>query len=88
MGLALDPATEQRIQREMERGPYREPGEVINRALDLLESQENWLLRNRDAIHERLAESMAQVERGGVLSPEEVRSLLAADRKSRDVRTQ
>jgi Arc/MetJ-type ribon-helix-helix transcriptional regulator len=88
MSLALDPATEQRIQREVARGPYREPAELINRALDLLESQENWLLRNRDAIHERLADSMAQAERGEVHSSEEVRSLLAADRKNRATRTQ
>ncbi len=83
MSLALDPATEQRIQREIARGPYREPAELINRALDLLESQENWLLRNKDAINERLEESMAQAERGEVYSPEEARALLARDRQSR-----
>jgi Arc/MetJ-type ribon-helix-helix transcriptional regulator len=80
MSLALDPATEQRIQREIARGAYCEPAELINRALDLLESQENWLARNKDAIHQRLAESMAQAERGELHSPDEVRSLLAQDR--------
>jgi Arc/MetJ-type ribon-helix-helix transcriptional regulator len=88
MGLALDPATEQRIQREIARGPYREPAELINRALDLLESQENWLLRNKDAINERLAESMAQAERGEVYTPEEARALLAQDRRNRSNRAQ
>jgi|GEM_PF-1265220 Arc/MetJ-type ribon-helix-helix transcriptional regulator len=83
MSLALDPATEQRIQREIARGAYREPAELINRALDLLESQENWLLRNKDAIHERLAESMAQAERGELHPPDEVRALLHQDRQSR-----
>ena len=88
MSLALDPATEQRIQREIARGAYREPAELINRALDLLESQENWLLRNKDAIHQRLAESMAQADRGELHSPEEVRALLAQDRQSRASRPQ
>jgi plasmid stabilization system protein ParE/Arc/MetJ-type ribon-helix-helix transcriptional regulator len=88
MSLALDPATEQRIQREIARGPSREPAELINRALDLLESQENWLLRNKDAINERLEESMAQAERGEVYTPEEVRDLLNQDRQSRANRQQ
>ncbi len=88
MGIALDPATEQRIQREVARGPYREPDELINRALDLLESQEIWLLRNKEAIHQRLSESMAQAERGETHSPTEVRSLLDADRKDRALRAQ
>jgi len=50
MNLTLDPPTEQRIQRELARGPYREPSELINHALDLFDAQEDWLLRNRDAI--------------------------------------
>ncbi|MGA2897579.1 MAG: type II toxin-antitoxin system ParD family antitoxin [Acidobacteriaceae bacterium] len=88
MSLALDPATEQRIKREIARGTYREPAELINRALDLLESQENWLARNKDAIHQRLAESMVQSERGQLHTPEEVRALLAQDRQSRASRPQ
>jgi Arc/MetJ-type ribon-helix-helix transcriptional regulator len=83
MSLALDPATEQRIQREIARGPYREPAELINHALDLLRAQEDWLLRNKEAINERLEESLAQAERGEVYTPEEVRTLLDKDRKGR-----
>lgn len=81
--LAVDPVTEQRIQREIARGVYLEPDEVVNRALDLLESQEAWLLRNRDAINERLEESMAQAERGEVYTPEEARALLDSARAAR-----
>ena len=43
-------ATEQRIQRQAELGPFHEPDEVVNRALDLLESQESWIARDRDVI--------------------------------------
>jgi Arc/MetJ-type ribon-helix-helix transcriptional regulator len=75
MPLALDPATEQRIQRELARGPYRESTELINRALDLLESQENWILRNKEAINQRLEESMAQATRGQTYSAEQARAL-------------
>jgi Arc/MetJ-type ribon-helix-helix transcriptional regulator len=85
MSLALDPATEQRIQREIARGPYREPAELINHALDLFRAQEDWLLRNKEAINERLEESLAQAERGEVHTPEEVRRLLDRDRKVRAI---
>jgi len=88
MPLALDPATEQRIQRELARGPYREPAELINRALDLLESQENWLTRNKEAINQRLEESMAQAARGQTYSPEQARALLRQDRQERASRRQ
>ena len=83
MVLKLDPATEQRIQRQAELGPFHEPDEVVNRALDLLESQEGWIARNRDAIRERLEHSWAQAERGEVYMPEEARRLLDEDRRKR-----
>jgi Arc/MetJ-type ribon-helix-helix transcriptional regulator len=37
MAFTLNPATEQRIERELERGHYASPDEVIAQALDLLE---------------------------------------------------
>ena len=37
MAITLDPATEQRTQRELDRGHYGSPAEVIAQALDLLE---------------------------------------------------
>ncbi len=86
MSLALDPATEARIQREFDRGRYREPSEVIARALDLLEAEEaaeDWLIRNREAINQRLDISFAQSERGESFSPEEARTLLAERRTAR-----
>ncbi len=64
MPLTLDPQTEQRIQRELARGHYTDAAQVIHRALDLLDAQEDWLLHNRDAIDQLLDESIAQVERG------------------------
>ena len=70
MNLTLDPATEHRIQREIDLGHYRDPAEVIARAVSLLEAEENWLLENKDALNQRLEESMAQIERGSnVVNP-------------------
>lgn len=81
MNLTLDPATEQRIQREIDLGHYREPAEVIARAVALLEAEQNWFLQNKDAINQRLEESMAQAARGETHTPEEARRILA-DRRA------
>lgn len=83
MSLALDPATEQRIQRDLARGPYREPAELINHALDLLEDEESWLLNNKAALNKRLEESMAQIERGEGIPGDQLLSVLAEKRSQR-----
>lgn len=83
MALSLDPATEQRIQRQAELGPFHEPDEVVNCALDLLESQESWIARNRDAIREKLERSWAQAERGELYTPEEALRILDERRAAR-----
>ena len=83
MNLTLDPATEQRIQREIDLGHYREPAEVIARAVALLEAEQNWLLQNKDAINQRLEESMAQAARGETCTAEEARRTLADRRAAR-----
>jgi Arc/MetJ-type ribon-helix-helix transcriptional regulator len=83
MNLSLDHASEQRIQREIERGHYREPAEVVAHALALLEDQEDWLLRDKSAINQRLDESCAQIERGEGIPGDEVRAILAGDRAAR-----
>jgi hypothetical protein len=48
-----------------------------------MEDQEDWLLRDKDAINQRLDESHAQIERGEGISESEVRAILAADRARR-----
>lgn len=82
MNLNLDPATQQRIQREIELGHYAEPAEVVAGAVALLEAEENWLLENKSVINERLKASMAQIERGQGIPADELVDYLAAKRKS------
>ena len=83
MSVITDPAIEQRIEREMARGIYREPADVLHRALDLLESQEDWLSQNKEAIGELLEERWAESERGEWITPDEARAMLAKDRAVR-----
>jgi Arc/MetJ-type ribon-helix-helix transcriptional regulator len=83
MSLTLDPATEERVHRELARGSYREPAEVISRALDLLEADRQDLDTRRSALLTRIEESFAQADRGDTYSPEEARAELIARRAAR-----
>jgi Arc/MetJ-type ribon-helix-helix transcriptional regulator len=83
MAITLDLKTEQRIQRQLDRGAFREPSELLQHALDLVEAEEDWLLRNRDAIDAGLDESFAQAARGEGYTLDEAKALLEERRASR-----
>ncbi|HXE09713.1 MAG TPA: hypothetical protein VN612_17545 [Acidobacteriaceae bacterium] len=83
MAIALDSNTEKRIQRQLARGAFREPSELLAHALDLIEAEEDWLLRNREAIDGDLDESFGELARGEGYSLEEAKSLLEQRRASR-----
>ena len=86
MAITLDATIEQRIQRQLNRGAFREPAELLAHALDLVEAeavQEDWLLRNKEAINAGLDRTFAQAARDEGYSPEESRVLLAQHRASR-----
>ena len=86
MAITLDPALEQRVQRQLDRGAFREPAELLAHALDLVEAEGDWLYRNREAINAALEESFAAKERGEGYSPEESLALLAQNRAARKSR--
>ncbi len=83
MQITLDPETEQRIQRELDRGPYRDPSELFTHALDLLRAEEDWLVQNREAIQGALEESMTAEANGESYSREEVEGMLNQRRAER-----
>ena len=83
MNLTLDAQTEQRIQRELDRGHFREPAEVIAHALDLLDAEEDWLVNNKAALNQRLRESMAQIGRGEGIPGDQLLDYLAEKRSAR-----
>jgi Arc/MetJ-type ribon-helix-helix transcriptional regulator len=78
MVLDLDSATEERIQRQLNGRSYSAPADVIKRALDLLETDEQDRIARHASIVARLKESHAQAERGETFSPDEVRARLAS----------
>ena len=82
MALTLDPATEARIQRELARGRYAAPDEIINRALDLLEAERADLAAHRATLLAELEESLDQADRNEVLTEEELRARMSARREA------
>ena len=52
------------------RGHFTTPAEVVASALHLLNSPEDWLQENREAIHERLELSFEQSRNGETYTPE------------------
>jgi Arc/MetJ-type ribon-helix-helix transcriptional regulator len=82
MTLTLDPILEQRIQRQLERGVFREPSELLSHAMDLLEAEdaEDWLVRNKVAVSRLIEQSFERVAREGTYSPEETLRMLSARR--------
>lgn len=82
MPIRLTKATEERIRQHLDRGGYETVSELLEQALDLLDAEEDWLLRNRQAIGTDLDESFAQDARGEGLSVDETRAILARRRRS------
>ncbi len=80
MPITLDSATEKRIRREIDRGHYGSPAEVIEHALNLLQDEEDWLAENRQGIHDHIEESFAAAARGEIYTPEQARAILAERR--------
>jgi hypothetical protein len=86
MAITLDPATEQRIRRQLERGAFREPADLLAHALDLVEAEaveHDWLLSNKEAINASLNESFAEAARGEGYSLEEIDEMMAQRHSSR-----
>ena len=82
MDLPLDPASQEIIQREVERGHYATPAEVVANSLALLEDHNLWLSVDKEALNRRLDESLAQVERGEGMTGEQLKAFLNERRAS------
>ena len=78
MSLTLDPATEQRIQRETALRHFEEPAQLINRALDSLIQEESWTEEEKAALNHQLDSGLAELKAGGGIPGDQVRAALAA----------
>jgi putative addiction module CopG family antidote len=71
MTITLRPENEKLIAQAMQTGAYQSPDEVIERALQMLHSEEEWLDCHKSEITEKIERAFAQFDRGEFLSAEE-----------------
>ena len=71
MNIRLKPELETLIQRDVARGPYRSADEFVERAVEMLHEQEEWLVENRTEIAAQIEHGFAQAERGELVDGEE-----------------
>lgn len=76
MTITLRPEHEEAIARAMQSGAYQSPEDVIERALEVLRSEDEWLAQNKEVIHEKIERGIAQLDRGEGISGEELRGRL------------
>jgi putative addiction module CopG family antidote len=74
MTIHLKPELERLIQQDVERGPYETADEFVERAVQLLHDQEEWLSANRADIGAKIAEGYASAQRGELIEGDQVRA--------------
>jgi antitoxin ParD1/3/4 len=78
MTINLKPEDEQLVQKRLKSGVFASAEDVIHRALESLDAEEDWLQENRAAINDKIERGLAQLERGEGLTREESQLLLEA----------
>jgi len=74
MAITLKPEQEHRVAEAIRSGGYQTPDEVLDRALDLLSEQEEWLATHRVEIAAAIEEGYDAAQRGELMDGEEVRA--------------
>jgi Arc/MetJ-type ribon-helix-helix transcriptional regulator len=64
MTITLRPEQEQLMMDLMRTGGYANPDEAIASALEMLCSQQAWLLANREAVDAKIRQGIAELDRG------------------------
>jgi antitoxin ParD1/3/4 len=72
MNIRLGPELETLIERDVQRGPYQSADEYVQRAVEMLHEQEEWLAKNRLEIGAQIEHGFAQAERGELIDGEKV----------------
>jgi len=72
MTIHLKPELERLIQQDVERGPYQTADEFVERAVQMLHEQEEWMSANRTGINAKIEEGYASAQRGELIDADEV----------------
>jgi antitoxin ParD1/3/4 len=82
MMIQLTPEDEELIQKRLESGVFRTAGEVIHDALAMQKAEADWLAQNQEAINDKIAQGIRELDRGQGVDGAEARTRL--DRRKAD----
>jgi antitoxin ParD1/3/4 len=77
MTITLRPEQEQLVRDLLRSGGYENAEDAIDSALEMLRSQNEWLLANRDAVDARIRQGIAELDRGEGIPERELDAHLA-----------
>jgi Arc/MetJ-type ribon-helix-helix transcriptional regulator len=77
MTIELKPEQEHRIAEALRSGAYNSPNDVIDRALEVLHEQDEWLMANCQAIDTKIRSGIAELERGEGIPEDELDAYIA-----------
>ena len=76
MTIHLKPEVEALVQKDVERGAYRSADEFVERAVEMLHEQEEWLAENHAGIAAQIEHGYGQAVRGELIEGDDaIRSL-------------
>jgi Arc/MetJ-type ribon-helix-helix transcriptional regulator len=76
MTIQLKPEQERRIAEALRSGAYSNTDDVIDRALEVLHEQDEWLTANRQSIEVKIRSGIAELERGEGIPEDELDAYL------------
>ena len=82
MTIHLRPELERLIQKDVERGPYETADEFVERAVQMLHDQEEWLSTNRSEISAKIDEGYASAQLGDLIDVDQVRAQMEEKKRS------
>ena len=77
MTIELKPEAEAIIQKHLRSGAFANPEEIVERALEFLALEEDWLADNRSQITAQIQEGWDAAQRGDLIDADQVRANLA-----------
>ena len=81
MTIELNPEAEALIKKRLESGAFTTPEEVVERALELLTAEEDWLSGNREQIAADIQEGWDAAQGGELIDADDVRKRMEAKKQ-------
>jgi Arc/MetJ-type ribon-helix-helix transcriptional regulator len=77
MTITLRPEQEELVREIIETGAFQNAEEAVGSALEMLRTQNEWLLANREAIDARIRQGIAELDRGERIPEDQLDAYLA-----------